>query len=82
MYAFQIHAQEAILAPHWSPSGHRVVHILQGEGTVEIAGNSGDRIMSKEVREGDVFVIPRFFPAGMMAGGQGLEWISFYTTNL
>lgn len=74
--------QNALMAPHWSPTGHRMLHFLRGTGHIEIAGVGGRREVSTQVKEGDAFIIPRFFPAGIKAGDEGLEFITFYTTDV
>lgn len=74
--------QDAIFAPHWAPTGHRILHILRGDGELQIVGPGGERFLNSQVREGEVYLIPRFHPAGIRAGERGLEWISFYTTDV
>lgn len=74
-------SQNAIFAPHWSPNGHQILHILRGTANLEIAGPGGIKLLNQKVKEGDVIVIPRFHAAGVRAEDE-FEWVTFYSTDM
>lgn len=49
---------------------------------MEISNNKGDQLISKEVKAGDFYVVPRFFPFAVKAGDNGLEWVAVATSDL
>ncbi|XP_027362675.1 vicilin-like seed storage protein At2g18540 [Abrus precatorius] len=63
----------SIMGPHWNPRATEVAVGLEGEGMVRVVcGSSNDaergcQNMRFKVKQGDVFVVPRFHPMAQMS---------------
>jgi hypothetical protein len=75
------HLQNPIFAPSWSPNAHRIVYFTGGRGRVQVATPLGKNAVDKEVKEGDLLVVPKQFPATKLAARDSpLEWVSIQTS--
>eukprot|EP01018_Ginkgo_biloba_P038605 Gb_30214 [translate_table: standard] len=72
---------EAMFAPSWLMNAHGVMYVTRGRGRIQIVANEGRRVFEGEVREGQFLVIPQFHAIVKQAGTEGLEWITFTTSN-
>nr|AAP15457.1 13S globulin [Fagopyrum esculentum]AAQ56206.1 13S globulin [Fagopyrum esculentum] len=70
----------AMLAPAWPLSGHRVFYVLRGEAQRQIVDDNGQTVLDDRVSEGSMVVIPQFYISTCRAGRDGLEYVSFETT--
>ncbi|XP_078427978.1 11S globulin seed storage protein 2-like [Wolffia australiana] len=66
--------------PHWSVNAHTVVYVTRGRGRTQIVSDEGKTIFDKNVKSGDVFVIPQYFASIHRAGNNGAEWVAFKTS--
>ncbi|XP_008804882.2 11S globulin seed storage protein 2-like [Phoenix dactylifera] len=57
----------------------QLIYIIKGSAHVEISGTDGKGVLDTEVKEGCLFLVPKFFAAAMIAGGEGMEWFSIIT---
>ncbi|CAI8588729.1 unnamed protein product [Vicia faba] len=74
----------SILAPHWNPLAAEIAVVLQGEGMVRIVcGSNNDHECENKrfrVKQGDVFVVPRFHVMAQMSFARGpLVFMGFST---
>lgn len=44
---------------------------------MQVANYNGQNVMNERVKEGDMVVVPQFFPAIIRAGNNGLEFVAF-----
>ena len=72
----------AMMAPHINPRAAEYGVILEGEGSVQVVFPNGTLAMNAEVKEGDVFWVPRFFPFCQIASRSGaMEFFGFSTSE-
>ena len=72
---------KAMCSPGFScDSALQVTYIVKGSGRVQIVGSDGKRVLDSCVKEGDLFIVPRFFVVSKIADDDGLEWFSIITT--
>ncbi|XP_022875083.1 vicilin-like seed storage protein At2g28490 [Olea europaea var. sylvestris] len=68
----------SMMAPHYNPTATEYGIVLKGTGTIQVASPDGSLAMNAEVKEGDVFFIPRFFPFCQIASRTGpFEFFGF-----
>ncbi|GAV62080.1 Cupin_1 domain-containing protein [Cephalotus follicularis] len=71
----------SMMAPHVNPTATEYGIILRGTGTIQIVFPNGTTAMNAEVKEGDVFWVPRYFPFCQIASRAGpLEFFGFTTS--
>ncbi|WP_423797085.1 cupin domain-containing protein, partial [Mycobacterium tuberculosis] len=61
----------SMLAPHVNPQATEYGIVLAGYGTIQVVYPNGTSATKAEVKEGDVFWIPRFFPFCQIASRSG-----------
>ncbi|XP_019421441.1 PREDICTED: vicilin-like seed storage protein At2g18540 isoform X2 [Lupinus angustifolius] len=79
----------SMLGPHWNPTATEIAVVLEGEGMVRVVcanrKNNEDKMeecrnMRFRVKEGDVFVVPRFHPMAQMSfNNDSLVFLGFST---
>ncbi|OMO95436.1 11-S seed storage protein, plant [Corchorus olitorius] len=74
--------RNALYVPHWNLNAHTIVYITRGQGRVQIVSENGDSVFNEQVRQGQVFVVPQNFVVFKRASEQGLEWVSFKTSDM
>eukprot|EP00253_Pinus_taeda_P003407 PITA_03407 len=72
----------AMSVPWWRMNAHAIMYVTRGEGRMEVVGEGGRNVFNGCVREGQVIVIPQFYAVIREAGDEGLEWITFTTSDL
>ena len=73
--------QGSMLAPHVNPRATEYGVVLGGEGVIQVVFPNGTLAMSAQVRAGDVFWIPRYFPFAQVASRGGpFEFFGFSTS--
>ncbi|KAK4262196.1 hypothetical protein QN277_027781 [Acacia crassicarpa] len=77
----------SMMGPHWNPLATELAMVLEGEGMVRaVCGNSNMekskcQNMRFKVKEGDVFMVPRFHPMAQMSfNNDSLVFVGFSTT--
>ncbi|XP_054795084.1 LOW QUALITY PROTEIN: vicilin-like seed storage protein At2g28490 [Prosopis cineraria] len=71
----------SMMAPHVNPRATEYGIILYGTGKIHVVFPNGTAAMSAHVREGDVFVVPRYFPFCQIASRSGpFEFVGFTTS--
>ncbi|XP_020223440.1 vicilin-like seed storage protein At2g28490 [Cajanus cajan] len=71
----------SMMAPHMNPRATEYGIVLKGTGRIQIVFPNGSNAMDAEIKEGDVFFIPRYFAFCQMASrGQPLEFFGFTTS--
>lgn len=73
--------QGSMLAPHVNPMAIEYGIVLEGMGEVHIGYPNGTVAMNAQVREGDVFWVPRFFPFCQIASRNGPFVFFGFTTS-
>ncbi|KAL3813226.1 hypothetical protein ACJIZ3_014494 [Penstemon smallii] len=78
----------SMMAPHWNPMATEIGIVLQGRGMVRVVCSSFSnettlcRNMRFEVKEGDVFVVPKFHTVAQMSfNDDTFVFIGFSTTT-
>eukprot|EP00253_Pinus_taeda_P031792 PITA_31792 len=72
----------AMSVPWWRMNAHAIMYVTRGEGRMEVVGDEGRNVFNGRVREGQFIVIPQFYAVIREAGDEGLEWITFTTSDL
>nr|ABK80758.1 7S globulin precursor [Ficus pumila var. awkeotsang] len=71
----------SMMAPHINPRATEFGIVLRGTGNVQIVYPNGSLAMNTDVREGDVFWVPRYFPFCQIASRSGpMEFFGFTTS--
>uniref|UniRef100_A0A803M7Y5 Cupin type-1 domain-containing protein n=2 Tax=Chenopodium quinoa TaxID=63459 RepID=A0A803M7Y5_CHEQI len=74
-------AAGSMMAPHVNPMATEYGVVLSGVGTIQVVFPNGTSAMNAEVKEGDVFWIPRYFPFCQIASRSGsFEFFGFTTS--
>ncbi|PNY02685.1 vicilin-like protein antimicrobial peptides 2-2-like protein [Trifolium pratense] len=72
----------SMMAPHVNPRASEYSIVLRGYGRVQILFPNGSNAMETEIKVGDIFYIPRYFPFCQIASRNGpLEFIGFTTSS-
>ncbi|KAF8009005.1 hypothetical protein BT93_J0100 [Corymbia citriodora subsp. variegata] len=71
----------SMMAPHVNPRATEYGIVLRGSGTIQIGYPNGSSAVNAKVQEGDVFVVPRYFPFCQISSRNGpLEFFGFTTS--
>lgn len=71
----------SMMAPHINPSATEYGIVLSGSGSIEVVFPNGSSGMNAQVKEGDVFWIPRYFAFCQIASRTGpFEFFGFTTS--
>lgn len=62
-------------------SSSQVFYLLEGSGRIQISGLGGKNAFDATLKKGDLFVVPRFFAAALMADEEGLQCVSALTSS-
>ncbi|KAI4994197.1 hypothetical protein ZWY2020_029245 [Hordeum vulgare] len=71
----------SMMAPHVNPRAAEYGVVLGGEGIIQVVFPNGSLAMSAQVRAGDVFRIPRYFPFVQVASRGGPFVFFGFTTS-
>ncbi|VFQ91474.1 unnamed protein product [Cuscuta campestris] len=71
----------SMMAPHINPRASEYGVVLRGTGEVQIVFPNGTLAMKAQVEEGDVFLVPRFFPFCQIASRNGPFMFFGFTTS-
>ncbi|WJX44211.1 hypothetical protein P8452_31216 [Trifolium repens] len=72
----------SMMAPHVNPRATEYTIVLRGYGRIQILFPNGSNAMETEIKVGDIFYIPRYFPFCQIASRNGpLEFIGFTTSS-
>eukprot|EP00850_Spirogloea_muscicola_P007026 SM000034S12780 [mRNA] locus=s34:784892:787631:+ [translate_table: standard] len=70
----------AILAPHWCVNAADILYVTKGKGRVQVAMPDGTNGFDKNLKKGDLIIIPKNFPSTQIADKtEGFEWITITT---
>ncbi|EXB98567.1 Vicilin-like antimicrobial peptides 2-2 [Morus notabilis] len=71
----------SMMAPHINPRATEFGIVLRGSGNIQIVYPNGSLAMNTDVKEGDVFWVPRYFPFCQIASRTGpMEFFGFSTS--
>ncbi|KAJ7982099.1 Vicilin-like seed storage protein [Quillaja saponaria] len=71
----------SMMAPHVNPRATEYGIVLRGSGRIQIVSPNGTSAMNTELKEGDVFFVPKYFPFCQIASRTGpLEFFGFTTS--
>ncbi|XAR55225.1 hypothetical protein NMG60_11035241 [Bertholletia excelsa] len=70
-----------VSSPEYLDSEIQATYVVKGGGRIQIVGINGERAMDASVTAGDLFVVPKFFAAAMIAGEEGMECFSVVTAS-
>ncbi|OIV99343.1 hypothetical protein TanjilG_17153 [Lupinus angustifolius] len=71
----------SMMAPHVNPLATEYGIVLSGSGRIQIVFPNGTSAMNTEIKQGDVFFVPRYFPFCQIASRNGpLEFFGFATS--
>nr|GMD15970.1 vicilin-like seed storage protein At2g28490 [Ipomoea batatas] len=73
--------QGSMMAPHVNPRAIEYGIVLEGTGEVEVVYPNGTLAMNAQVRQGDMFWVPRFFPFCQIASRNGPFVFFGFTTS-
>ncbi|XP_019177854.1 PREDICTED: vicilin-like seed storage protein At2g28490 [Ipomoea nil] len=71
----------SMMAPHVNPRAIEYGIVVEGMGEVEVVYPNGTLAMNAQVRQGDVFWVPRFFPFCQIASRNGPFVFFGFTTS-
>ncbi|KAK7404681.1 hypothetical protein VNO78_05637 [Psophocarpus tetragonolobus] len=73
----------SMMAPHMNPRASEYGIVLDGHGKLFILFPNGSIAMNSEIKKGDVFVVPRYFPFCQIASRDGpLVFFGFSTSAM
>ncbi|KAJ3692884.1 hypothetical protein LUZ60_011979 [Juncus effusus] len=73
---------KAMMSPgFWPDAAVQEIYVVKGSGHVQIVGTNGMNVVNEEVKEGSLFVVPGLFVLSVVAGDEGIEWISLVKTT-
>ncbi|RDY13823.1 Vicilin-like seed storage protein, partial [Mucuna pruriens] len=71
----------SMLVPHVNPRATEYGIVLRGYGKLQIVFPNGSNAINTKIKQGDVFVVPRYFPFCQIASRDGpLEFFGFSTS--
>ncbi|OIW15764.1 hypothetical protein TanjilG_04299 [Lupinus angustifolius] len=71
----------SMMTPHVNPRATEYGIVLKGSGRIQIIFPNGSNAMDTDIKEGDVFFVPRYFPFCQIASRNGaLEFFGFTTS--
>ncbi|XP_048140566.1 vicilin-like seed storage protein At2g28490 [Rhodamnia argentea] len=71
----------SMMAPHVNPSATEYGIVIRGSGTIQIGYPNGSSAVNAKVKEGDVFMVPRYFPFCQISSRSGpMEFFGFTTS--
>ncbi|KAL5722901.1 hypothetical protein ACHQM5_006361 [Ranunculus cassubicifolius] len=62
-------------------AAYQVNHILRGSGRVQVVGLRGEKVLDEILKQGDLFIAPKFFAISVVAGGEGMDWFCMFTMH-
>ncbi|KAJ9158591.1 hypothetical protein P3X46_024156 [Hevea brasiliensis] len=72
----------AMYSPTYTANGaSRLVYIVKGSGQVQIVGINGKRVLDINIKAGQMFLVPKFFAVAVVAGSEGMEFVSTLTST-
>lgn len=73
--------QNGIYAPHWNINANSIIYVTRGRGRVQVVDCSGKAVFNKELKRGQLLVVPQGFAVAEQAGSEGFEFIAFKTND-
>ncbi|KAL0384568.1 UNVERIFIED_CONTAM: 13S globulin seed storage protein 1 [Sesamum radiatum] len=71
----------SVLDPYYSTDGsHQIIYVTKGSGRIQIVGLNGTQVLDARVQEDQVFVVPKFFAAALLASEHGMEYFCVSTS--
>ncbi|KAJ1409173.1 RmlC-like cupin domain superfamily, partial [Sesbania bispinosa] len=71
----------SMMTPHVNPRATEYGIVLRGTGRIQIVFPNGSNAMDTQIKGGDVFFVPRYFPFCQIASRSGsLEFFGFTTS--
>lgn len=72
----------AVVAPNWSPNAHAIGIVTRGKGRIQATTPDGESALDMDLKEGDLFLIPRFYPTVKLAEEDNhLEYLLITTVS-
>ncbi|KAF5789623.1 putative 11-S seed storage protein, plant [Helianthus annuus] len=72
----------AVLAPSYVADGSvQICYVGKGSGRIKVVDNEGKLAFDTKVGEGDLFIVPQFFPTAQIADDCGMEVFSVITSS-
>nr|XP_043631026.1 13S globulin seed storage protein 2-like [Erigeron canadensis] len=72
----------SMLAPSYVADGSvQMNYVVKGSGKIRVVGSEGKPILDSKVEEGDLFIVPQFFPSAYTADDCGMEVFSIITSS-
>ncbi|KAI9103658.1 hypothetical protein K1719_023281 [Acacia pycnantha] len=59
----------------------QAIYVARGSGKIEIVGLNGKSVLNSQVEAGHLVVVPKFFVSAEIAGEDGMELYSIFTTK-
>ncbi|KAM0011279.1 putative 11-S seed storage protein, plant [Helianthus debilis subsp. tardiflorus] len=73
---------KAVLAPSYVADGSvQICYVGKGSGRIKVVDNEGKLALDTKVGEGDLFIVPQFFPSAQIADDSGMEVFSVVTSS-
>ncbi|KAK6936004.1 Cupin 1, partial [Dillenia turbinata] len=71
----------SMMAPHVNPRATEYGIVLRGSGSIQIVHPNGTSATNTQIKEGDMFFVPRYFPFCQIASRTGpMEFFGFTTS--
>ncbi|XP_058773957.1 vicilin-like seed storage protein At2g28490 [Vicia villosa] len=72
----------SMMTPHVNPRATEYGVVMKGSGRIQILFPNGSNAMDTEIKEGDVFFVPRYFPFCQIASSnEQLDFFGFTTSS-
>ncbi|CAI7809216.1 unnamed protein product [Closterium sp. NIES-54] len=73
--------QNALTAPHWLANSAALIYVLNGQGRFEMTHSDGRTAVRRDMKQGELIVIPPGLPHATLASGNGIEYIALITKS-
>ncbi|XP_019168120.1 PREDICTED: 11S globulin seed storage protein 2-like [Ipomoea nil] len=73
---------DSMLTPGYTQDGsYKLCYVWKGSARVQIVGLNGQLVLDDKVEAGQLFVVPKFFSASLIADKEGLELVATLTSS-
>ncbi|XP_065874044.1 11S globulin-like [Euphorbia lathyris] len=72
---------DAVRLPHWHMNAHSIIYCLEGQATIQVSDENGNRVFDGTLREGQVLAVPQNFVMVKRAECDRFEYVAFNTNE-
>lgn len=72
---------KSVFGPKSCFNGDTIVYVTKGSGRVQIVGFNSSLALDADAKEGELFVVPKFFVVAIVASEEGMDFFSVSTSS-